>query len=97
MLASSQPRGSLAPAWFVDCLAVSPLERDKDFSNMLSNEKVTYVLDEPDVLDSSIWMSVDQHVSKGGICIAFVQDLERWQVKSECKVLELTRQALTCH
>lgn len=82
---------------YVDCLAVSPLERDKDFSNMLSNEKITYVLDEPDVLDSSIWLSVDQHLTKGGICIAFVQDMERWSVKSECTVLELTRLALTCH
>lgn len=84
-------------AEYVDCLAISPLKRDKDFKNMLSNVEVTYLLDEPDDLDSSIWSSVDQHVTKGGICIVFAQDLERLQVKSEYKALELTRQALTCH
>lgn len=84
-------------AEYVNCLAISPLQRSNDFSNMLSDVNTTYLLDEPDCLSSSIWMSVDNHVSKGGICIVFMQDMQGWQGQSECKYLNLLRHGFTWH
>lgn len=84
-------------AKYLDCLAVSPLERGNDFSYMLSDVKTTYLLDEPGILNSSIWMSVDNHVANGGICICFVQDEQDWQGQSECKYLNLMRNGFTWH
>ncbi len=84
-------------AEYVNCLAISPLQRSNDFSNMLSNVNTTYLLDKPDCLSSSIWVSVDTHVSKGGICIVFLQDRQGWQGQSECKYLNLMRNGFSWH